>query len=825
MHLTALALILGFSQATTPDSLAVVRALARGEVDVVLQRIAEDEDLVEAFDRTWNQRLLQRAVAMDLEVVVDVLLARGAAFEASDRGGRTALHEARSVSVAARLLAAGANPSARDDNGNTPLQRAVERRNKDNGAQAEALIAAGVPLDLLSAVQLGRIEWVREELESSEARRREACANGSVLLEAARAGSVPLIDELLAAGAPVDWRVPVEEALDDYFERPLTGAVRGGHVEAARRLLDAGAPAQGDFGWVERGGLQAWNGDDGDLLCRAIADDHVELVRLLVAHGADVHSGPAPPGRESGLFTARGQLRCATPLARAAWRGSLEIALALLDAGADPNQPSHGAAPLFHAALAGHGAVAQMLVDRGAIVDAWSAAALGWATQLDQLLALEPELVERRDPCSQSTVLQLAIERGQRDTFDVCVRRGAHIDWQIQGLWPGSTRYAEHQGVFIDGYPPGPPETTPLVYALQSERFELALHLIAYGAPVGPGARAAALQSPAAEATAFLRELAARGYVQPASAAEGRKWLGLAALAHIDDTLARERIVLLLEAGCTDSTNAPVAHALASSWSPSYSAGRARVLHELGFELDFVQRVQFGLGGAVPPRADLVRLRRSSSENLDFVHALYVPAARNGELALVIQLAEADETLRPVDHFEGALAAASHGRTEVVRALVERGAPLAMQFPDETRSLLHAAAEGDNPALISWLIEQGAELELADHEGRTPLHFAAKRHAARAVDTLLAAGAQVRARDDRGQTPLHRAASIGSDELADEAVKRAQVVLERLVAAGADRAARDVGGGTAVEELRTFWSIGMAPPPPSELVQTLELPH
>jgi hypothetical protein len=48
--------------------------------------------------------------------------------------------------------------------------------------------------------------------------------------------------------------------------------------------------------------------------------------------------------------------------------------------------------------------------------------------------------------------------------------------------------------------------------------------------------------------------------------------------------------------------------------------------------------------------------------------------------------------------------------------------------------------------------------------------------------------------------------------------------MERLIAAGADRAARTVRGETPVERLQRLWSIGseaQVPPTPPELVRTL----
>jgi truncated hemoglobin YjbI len=81
--------------------------------------------------------------------------------------------------------------------------------------------------------------------------------------------------------------------------------------------------------------------------------DDVEVVHLLIEHGADVNwaSGPG---------------RC-TPLHMAARRGNVGLARVLLEAGADPEcQDSKGETPLRRAVNCGQQAMAEFLVSRGA---------------------------------------------------------------------------------------------------------------------------------------------------------------------------------------------------------------------------------------------------------------------------------------------------------------------------------------------------------------------------------------------------------------------------------------------------------------------------
>ena len=92
---------------------------------------------------------------------------------------------------------------------------------------------------------------------------------GEALREAARAGDVAGIDALLAAGVPVD-------APARYGQTPLYYAAEEGHLEAARRLVEAGADVDvrdGFFG--------------ASPLALALWGEHFELARYLLAQGAE----------------------------------------------------------------------------------------------------------------------------------------------------------------------------------------------------------------------------------------------------------------------------------------------------------------------------------------------------------------------------------------------------------------------------------------------------------------------------------------------------------------------------------------------------------
>lgn len=74
---------------------------------------------------------------------------------------------------------------------------------------------------------------------------------------------------------------------------------------------------------------------------------------------------------------------------------------------------------------------------------------------------------------------------------------------------------------------------------------------------------------------------------------------------------------------------------------------------------------------------------------------------------------------------------------------------------------LHRAAYGDQAAAITFLLENGANIEARNERGWTALHLAALCGNTRTIKTLLAAGADPNAPDQENVTPLHMAAEAG----------------------------------------------------------------
>ena len=200
-----------------------------------------------------------------------------------------------------------------------------------------------------------------------------------------------LVAALLKAGASAD-------VSNQYGSTPLTEAVKLGDVELVRLLLEAGAdpdsPNQdnqtalmlaANIGALEIAELLIEHGADVNAieqfrgqtaLMWAAAQNHPAVAELLIAHGADVSvrarhddwprqmtSEPRAQFRQTGGLTA---------LLYAARSGCYRCAVAMVEAGADVNQPNpDGVTPLLNALDNKSFDIAMYLLDQGAKPGAW----------------------------------------------------------------------------------------------------------------------------------------------------------------------------------------------------------------------------------------------------------------------------------------------------------------------------------------------------------------------------------------------------------------------------------------------------------------------
>ena len=153
----------------------------------------------------------------------------------------TPMHVVTNGAVATLLIRGGADLNRIDAWGKKPLQSAAEMGYSD---VCEAILASGFPIDLGTAIRLGKREIARKmladhpEIAKHVEPDSDLWANTSPLGIAALKGDKELVELLLKAGAPVNAITDRPEAGD---MTPLCNAVWSNHYEIAKLLCEAGA--------------------------------------------------------------------------------------------------------------------------------------------------------------------------------------------------------------------------------------------------------------------------------------------------------------------------------------------------------------------------------------------------------------------------------------------------------------------------------------------------------------------------------------------------------------------------------------------------------
>ncbi|WP_306536757.1 ankyrin repeat domain-containing protein [Geobacter sp.] len=305
---------------------------------------------------------------------LEALLKHGAEVNVAGEFGRTPLMWAvRHVDARLvwPLLRKGADPSARDKDGDTAITMAQELKLdyltqllKDPQRPDLAILGPRTPLS--DAVKGGKAADVAAVLDKG-ADVDGRFGNGSTaLMQAASMGRADLVDLLLKRGA----RINAKNGSDF---TPLMFAASTGHGEAVKALLDKGA----DVGALSLG---------RSALVFAVMNKHLEIARLLLDKGAnpDITIDDTPlvtmaikDGQPeiAGLLIAKGAAVNAvdeegkTPLMHACEQGDMATVKALLAKGADVNIPAKDDEAALTIAIAGkHDGIIGLLLEKGATV-------------------------------------------------------------------------------------------------------------------------------------------------------------------------------------------------------------------------------------------------------------------------------------------------------------------------------------------------------------------------------------------------------------------------------------------------------------------------
>ncbi|MGD9346298.1 MAG: ankyrin repeat domain-containing protein [Candidatus Aminicenantes bacterium] len=140
-----------------------------------------------------------------------------------------------------------------------------------------------------------------------------------------------------------------------------------------------------------------------------------------------------------------------------------------------------------------------------------------------------------------------------------------------------------------------------------------------------------------------------------------------------------------------------------------------------------------------------------------------------GDLDSVRTILEADKSqleARSSDNFTPLLLASIHGKLEIARFLIEKGANI-HAGDNESSTPLHNAAARGHLDIVSLLIDKGSRINQCDGNGMTALHFAASYGHPACAKLLLEKGANVNAREINGRSPLFFNVRQGNTEIFD----------------------------------------------------------
>ncbi|MFL6591401.1 MAG: ankyrin repeat domain-containing protein [Luteimonas sp.] len=625
-------------------------------------------------------------------------------------------------------------------------------------------------------------------------------------------------------------------AVSDDLDGALYDAARGGRVDRALALLEAGADPHALPPLGER--------DQRSLPVLAAVLPDLRLLRALIAAGVDVnaaHAGMTPllaatrdswHGRPEAVMTLlangadprAGDAEGNTPLHHAARSSDPGVAALLRDAAAELDVLNRdGVTPLGMACAAGNWRLARFLLERGARPEppgATPALLAAAGSEEDdaagvQLLLKHKAKVDARDAIGRSALHEAALA-GNLDALDALLAAGADVQ----------ARDAHGR--------------TPLLDAARGAHLQVLESLVAAGADVGAvdadGRGALALASigdaPTVAIVQRLIDLGAdpsladhEGKRAAERAAEAGRWTLVAALDPeyplpsrvADDTRAApppDRTPLSLLRDGLEQPPYEGLDTLARLLSPAElgsllldadAPSPARVEWLLAHGADAEARTRHANGDS--PRADGAPTDTVPSNDTLPDNVMFQLLARGPSATAAVQ-ALLHRGVSPAGHgglarFLAACAAgdqASRGYEHCAIALLERGADPFGTSPAGDPPLTLAVRLGWS-RLATQLITMGVDLEARDSHGMTALHLAAALGREALLKLLVAQGASPQTRAADGQTPLGVALSAGRRDLADWLDWRGWTLPGRPLMAVDVPAAAIVGDADAVRRL------------------------
>jgi ankyrin repeat protein len=554
---------------------------------------------------------------------------------------------------------------------------------------------------------------------------------------------------------------PSQSVLDEN----LLAEARAGNTPAAIEWLAQGANPDA----VPPAGAR----DQRSVLVLAAELPDTQLLRALIAKGADVNRAHA------GL----------TPLlatTRACHEGRPETVTSLIANGADPARAdADGNTPLHHAALCAEPAIAAILIDAQAPLEARNreqatplavaAAAANWPVL--RFLAEHGAHIDAAIPAAAGIadddpegVRILLKHKGHVNAVDTLGRSALlHAARESNVEITRTLLDANADVALADRY-----GTTALMEAARAGAADIVSLLAEKNPDVnacdqhGRTALMLACQSPRANA-ACVRALLELGADPARKGSDGRS--------AIDQSCASGRWDLV--ALMAPDTPLPASHAHGNEPDPGADTPQ-----------HLLDALRFGHWSVVARFEDRVRAWPASelaALYLDLAdHAEATPRAWLLEHGLMEQGLAAEACLDDGSRLFDALLEHLPASTGALRQLLDAGATPA--GAGRFGQALARLGDGQGVALALAMLERGADAFGADADDRTPLHHASRPALLPVLDALLARGADPNARDRAGATPLH----VALDGKPDEVLP----LVKSLIAHGADPESPAASGET-----------------------------
>lgn len=608
------------------------------------------------------------------------------------------------------------------------------------------------------AAEKGELELVQLLLERGSDPNRQDELDQTALMHAAFENHGPVITCLLEHGARIETA----------RESALAMACRQGHMGLVLLLLERGARIDGYWGQ--------------EALQMAIVGNQLELVQLLLNRGVSVVSPPearqtllrlaAYISRENlpiiqCLMAAGAEVNgrdthALTPLISAAGHGYLEAVALFLKAGADLHlRDKYGETALFQAAKEGHADVVALLLDHGAAIEDTDheGCSLLEVAARNCALGVVRLLLERGahfEPQAATFALSSAVHKNHRELVSLLLAHGADLN--------GLSRYGE---IAVN---------TALIQQVWTHS-DIYLFLLDQGAEVNaqdkygdsPLHQACKTEDPALRLE-WVGELLKRG--AKINLPNNRGETPLHVLAESD---ALSLVEDLLKSGA--EVNAQTNSSLVTPLLQAIWKGRletVQLLVEHGADLNLADKE-----GKTPliqaaslqkPEIFLYLLECGANWRLKDQHgqtALH-EAADRGCAVRVRALLEKGADVNQLSSFKMSplLNAASNSAFANMRLLLEYGADPTVRRYDQRSALeLMHGRDGEDLALVQYLLDQKLKLRARDSYGESALHRAAYAGQARTVALLLQNGADalLQTKDKDGWTPIMMAAAWGGN--------------------------------------------------------------